>query len=226
MGSPTSGAYHDFVIHCETRSWPVHRVVICLRSEYFRKACDGEFEEARTREIRLAGNEPDIVDRMIDYLYLSNYDDFVSAKEPLGVPQGRLVVNALVYALADQYGINPLKDVAAQKTIAALNDDWKDESFLTALNIAWTSTPQSDRQLRSCYLAFINNHTADLRHRESFFELLRSNPELMVNVVETSWDASRPATTSPCGSCGLGTDETQRIGSSTSKKAKKNLWGQ
>ncbi|MCJ1435434.1 hypothetical protein MMC27_004807 [Xylographa pallens] len=100
-----SGAYHDFVIRCVHRSWRVHRLVICLQSDFFRKVCDGNSEEARKGEITLAESDPGIVDRMIDYLYLSDYSDVAASPKDLSPHKRRLVINALVYAIADQYAI-------------------------------------------------------------------------------------------------------------------------
>lgn len=36
--------YSDFTIRCGARSWKVHKVIISSVSEYFEKACSGEFK--------------------------------------------------------------------------------------------------------------------------------------------------------------------------------------
>ncbi|MCJ1282828.1 hypothetical protein MMC26_002154 [Xylographa opegraphella] len=150
------------------------------------------YQEARSGELTLAGNDPAIVDCMIQYLYLGDYSAAATPAADPAPPQGRLVTHALVYAIADQCAIPHLQTVARQKTAAAVAFDWRDggsdESFVQAADLAWTTTPQSDRGLRDCYLAFIDNHTAELRGSAAFFELLRRNAELVVNVVESAWD--------------------------------------
>ena len=35
--------YCDFVIECENAKFSVHRIILCSRSEYFDKACSGQF---------------------------------------------------------------------------------------------------------------------------------------------------------------------------------------
>ena len=175
----------------------------------------------------LAENDPDIVERMIDYLYLSDYNDVAASTEGFDPNDCRLWINALVYVIAGQYAIPHLQTVARKKTEAALAGNWKedgtDESFVKALDLVWTTTPQSDRGLRDCYLAFVNSHTAELRNSKSFFELLRSNADFMVNVVESAWDAAPTKTTIRTSLWGFdkqSADETQDVGWPMGKKGK------
>jgi hypothetical protein len=53
-------------IHAET--FPVHRDIL-LKSEYFRKALDGEFREAGEQAIDLPEEDPDIFSFVIAFLY-------------------------------------------------------------------------------------------------------------------------------------------------------------
>ena len=36
--------FSDMMIECEGRKWAVHRAIICTQSEYFMKACEGQFK--------------------------------------------------------------------------------------------------------------------------------------------------------------------------------------
>jgi len=123
--------YSDLTIRCGGRHWNAHRVVICLRSKFFDKACDGPFKESSTREITLMEDDPEAVDRMINWLYCLDYND---APTHNGVRQskGSLSINALVYAIADKYDIKGLKKTAIEKTEAALKLplDFKNKDFL------------------------------------------------------------------------------------------------
>ena len=38
-----SGKYSDLTLTCGSRSWKVHKSVLCLQSDFFAKACDGDF---------------------------------------------------------------------------------------------------------------------------------------------------------------------------------------
>ena len=45
-----SGKYSDLALHCDSRKWKVHKSVLCIQSEFFAKACDGEFKVSKPRE--------------------------------------------------------------------------------------------------------------------------------------------------------------------------------
>ena len=128
---------------------------------------------------------------MLDYLYRLDYDDQTESY-PRAL-EGRLTVNARMYALADKYEIWALKELAKQKSIKALETDWKEGSFLSALQLVWTTTPYSDRGLRDCYLPVITAHKMDLHNRERFMELVRTVEDFGLDIVDMEWKrAARP----------------------------------
>ncbi|KGO75155.1 Uncharacterized protein PITC_058250 [Penicillium italicum] len=64
--------YSDFTIVCGDGEYAVHKCIVCTRSTFFAKACDGGFEESSTNTVVLQ-EEPVLVERMIDYLYSLDY---------------------------------------------------------------------------------------------------------------------------------------------------------
>ena len=56
----------------------------------------------------------------------------------------RLVVNTLMYALADRYAIENLKELAKLKFGAAMVQDRDGQVFAYAAELVFTSTPSSD----------------------------------------------------------------------------------
>ena len=44
-----SGKYSDLTLTCGSRSWKVHKGVLCLQSDFFAKACDGNFKVGDSR---------------------------------------------------------------------------------------------------------------------------------------------------------------------------------
>ena len=126
---------------------------------------------------------------MIRYLYRLDYHDQACASDvkdsvTAGSP---LVINACIYALADKYEIPELKEVAKQKTMAAMETEWKKECFLDAIHLVWATTPSSDRGLRDCYIPIISKHRTDLRAREDFMDVLRLRQDLAVDILEVTW---------------------------------------
>ncbi|KAF5594759.1 hypothetical protein FPCIR_4773 [Fusarium pseudocircinatum] len=68
-----TGDYSDLTITCGKDQYRVHKAIICPRSNFFKAACDGKFEEAHTGEVDLPDDDPAAVRMMIEYLYHDTY---------------------------------------------------------------------------------------------------------------------------------------------------------
>ncbi|KAK5170565.1 uncharacterized protein LTR77_005153 [Saxophila tyrrhenica] len=81
-----TGAYSDLTIHCGEKSWAVHKVLLCSRSDYFKAACRPDaFKEGHDacinlvattdegHEDDLSADNPEAVELMIDLIYRHNY---------------------------------------------------------------------------------------------------------------------------------------------------------
>ncbi|KAL5332136.1 BTB/POZ protein [Aspergillus crustosus] len=64
--------YSDLKIICKGRTFPAHKLVVCSRSEYFKRACFGEFKETRD-PIRLDNTDPVLLEKVLEFLYTGNY---------------------------------------------------------------------------------------------------------------------------------------------------------
>ncbi|KKZ61492.1 hypothetical protein EMCG_03908 [[Emmonsia] crescens] len=69
-----TGLFSDLTLHCQSKTFAVHRCIVCLQSEFFNKGLTGEFKEASTPIFNL-DDDPFIVGKMVQYLYGANYDD-------------------------------------------------------------------------------------------------------------------------------------------------------
>ncbi|KAK6208605.1 hypothetical protein QIS74_12123 [Colletotrichum tabaci] len=60
--------------------YSTHRVVVCGQSSFFEKALSGSSKKAATATVDLPEDDPDILERFLEYLYTGNYDDKVVPK--------------------------------------------------------------------------------------------------------------------------------------------------
>ncbi|KAL8923528.1 MAG: hypothetical protein Q9172_003064 [Xanthocarpia lactea] len=72
-----SADFGDFTIACGESHWKVHRIVVCLHSDYFWKACQSVFKEGDSGFIQLKEENPVVIAKLIDYFYGFDYDDRV-----------------------------------------------------------------------------------------------------------------------------------------------------
>ena len=114
------------------------------------------------------------------------------------IPAGELAIHASMYSLADKYGIEGLKSTCVRKMTAALQGiGWDQvwtfhspqarmEEFAAAVAIAWSTTPASDRDLRTVLLDYSVRHVKRLVKLKEFEEAFRRLPqfafELMARV--------------------------------------------
>ncbi|KAI9037152.1 BTB/POZ domain-containing protein [Aspergillus affinis] len=69
------GQYTDLTVTCGDRSFQVHKVVVCAQSPFFDAACGGQFKESSESRIDLSDEDPEMVERLFQFLYLGNYAD-------------------------------------------------------------------------------------------------------------------------------------------------------
>ena len=133
---------------------------------------------------------------MLQYLYGLDYTIDVServSEDPYAHTYGpnyassiELLVYADVYSIGDKYGINGLKGVASEKFATTLRQniwhawDWTDEIGIlcTVIKHIFTSTPDSDKGLRSQVLKYAKINLKHLLQLENFKKLLTDIPEL------------------------------------------------
>ncbi|OQE23475.1 hypothetical protein PENFLA_c011G02736 [Penicillium flavigenum] len=179
--------YSDLTIVCGDKEYAVHKCIVCPRSDFFAKACDGGFEESVTNRVVLE-EKPDIIERMIEYLYTLDYQLEVHSPETelSGNPDGEnaedsleelgntdeeaatacntLLLHILVYSLADRLLIHGLKALSKDKLKKELARVRLDSStFPHIVSGIYSSTPQSDRGLRDLAVKMAMDNLVALR---------------------------------------------------------------
>ncbi|OXV07803.1 hypothetical protein Egran_04433, partial [Elaphomyces granulatus] len=146
----SSGKYSDLTVHCEDNAW----------------------KEAKSGEIKLAGDEPLVVEAMLQALYDGDYVGIEEKEEFLENP---LVFHAKVYAIGEKYDIAPLKDLAQTKTENILTLEWTPTYFFAAVNEVYQSTIPKDRGLRDIYAQVATAQGPKLFANKEFEEVMDQN---------------------------------------------------
>ncbi|KAL2270576.1 hypothetical protein VTJ83DRAFT_2760 [Remersonia thermophila] len=70
-----SEKWTDMTIRCGGREFQAHRAVVCTQSQFFDLALSGPFREAQTGVVDLPEDDPDILERFLEFLYTGTYQD-------------------------------------------------------------------------------------------------------------------------------------------------------
>ncbi|KAF9872000.1 hypothetical protein CkaCkLH20_10632 [Colletotrichum karsti] len=73
-----SDKFSDMTITCGGRTFKAHRAIVCPQSSFFDKAFSSGFKEASSSTINLPEDDPDVLQRLLQFLYTGNYDEGVS----------------------------------------------------------------------------------------------------------------------------------------------------
>ncbi|KAH7011365.1 hypothetical protein EDB80DRAFT_876030 [Ilyonectria destructans] len=196
-----SGVYSDLLIKCGTDEYYVHKILLCTRSPFFAKACDGPFKEGQNGEIDLPDDDPEAVSAMICYLYRGCYPRVEAdaerpqmkrlgegwnvetyGEETIALQDEYLCLHAKVYAIAEKYQISGLKEMAHRSFSFLVPRTISPHNFAEASEIAYTMTVDSDRGLRDLVVDVLFSKSQFLED-EALKKLLKRLPDLTYDYV-------------------------------------------
>ncbi|KAK4553424.1 hypothetical protein LTR86_009481 [Recurvomyces mirabilis] len=151
----TSGAASDLTVTCGAWSKQVHSCILVSQSDFFARACEGPFREARDRIIDLSGDDQAAAEAMLYYFYHGTYHA-ASTQQPHSLPR----FHARVYFIADKYFVAPLTDLALANFKTGVLRSWHSEGFADAVQETYNNTTSRDHRLRIVIRETISNHAA------------------------------------------------------------------
>ncbi|KAK4963380.1 hypothetical protein LTR10_001008 [Elasticomyces elasticus] len=155
----TSGKHTDLKIKLGDHIWNVHKNIVCARSDFFVKACEGKFKEADDGVVEIHDDDPTVIDKMIHYIYKTEYDDADTEVAPV-------LLNVRVVAAAEKYFVKFLAPFAVSKLKYHVEGAWETDAFVDAIGEAYTTTHDSDRELRDTLLKVVVGRANMLFNKE------------------------------------------------------------
>ncbi|KAI9847324.1 MAG: hypothetical protein M1837_002911 [Sclerophora amabilis] len=179
----------DLTLICGKETFKVHKLVVCSQSKVLRAACVGVFKEAASDSIELH-DELVVVERLVQFFYEGDYPDLteppVSNQKDSSV-MSNIKLHALMYAAADKYDISALTTEAKKRFEKSLAKFPTNLSVLSAVNTVYTTTPDSDHELRDILVNYIRTRRHSILIGDGseslFWEAVRSIPDFAANII-------------------------------------------
>ncbi|KAJ9612484.1 hypothetical protein H2200_004081 [Cladophialophora chaetospira] len=165
--------FTDLTIRCESAEFRVHRVV-----------------DSPTVKIELSGEEPQIIERLLEYCYSAKYAN-LSGNQFLG--------HAKMYVAATKYGLPKLATAALDKYRTIGGDHWNGADFLQSISYIYRSPPESDPAMRRLAGFLASSHMRKLTAVQTQYDALRRT---CIDVPDFAFDLLLTATRRvPLGIC-------------------------
>ncbi|KAI7377364.1 hypothetical protein KC336_g19571 [Hortaea werneckii] len=167
-----SGTYSDLTLVCGGKEFHVHKIILDAQSPVFHKLLSGSFKS----RIEVA-DDPEAFEVLIHYLYNFTLPESASSDSP-----SRSAFAVRLYAIADKYNVEPLRDMAAQRLRKTI-DVHAVPAFVEAVRMIDELTPPSDKTLWKIVLPLMTGNITFLLGQQDFRDLLQDMPQLMYELL-------------------------------------------
>ncbi|KAF2434943.1 hypothetical protein EJ08DRAFT_722179 [Tothia fuscella] len=182
----TNGKFSDLTVFCHEDKYFLHKSVLCTQSEFFAKACDGNFKEGKTGVIDLSEDDRFAIKAMLEFLYRCDYHYKLPKPEESRISDSEMSLHVKVYAIADKYFISSLKNPALAKFKKCAESAFSSgvidvDDFTRVAQDAYQSTLATDQGLCDVVVRLTPKHLETLLESIPPLELTNSgNPSYAV----------------------------------------------
>ncbi|TVY40304.1 hypothetical protein LOCC1_G005411 [Lachnellula occidentalis] len=189
-----SGKYSDMRLETsDGKVYHLHRSIVCSQSKPLAAFMDGNFQEAQTGTISLFHDDPQAIEKLVDFLYKSEYSYDVKQLPKPSFPSttatetasNETLLHTKVYVLAEKYDVPALKTLASQHFKTCLPRNVLTNAFVESLEIIFTQTPETDRLLKDIALEFVGKNYRRLSNIAEFIDLCKQNGDVAGEVIRT-----------------------------------------
>ncbi|KAK7536814.1 uncharacterized protein J3D65DRAFT_667540 [Phyllosticta citribraziliensis] len=176
-----TGLYSDAQVVVGTTIFNVHKSVLCTQNAYFAHAFDVAhgFKESYTSVITI--EEPanvEVIKAMLEYIYKG---DYTVASDT----EAQLVVDTGVYAAAEMFRVEGLKQLAAERISSNIDKVFSSSNLAIVLDNVYEYTPEHDRQVRDLFAkaATTKIEREGLLGSATFREAIKENGNFAADIV-------------------------------------------
>ncbi|ERF75490.1 hypothetical protein EPUS_08304 [Endocarpon pusillum Z07020] len=141
------------------------------------RSSDAEASNASNSDATVVSAEREVLAETL----VNNNDGNVHSQ---GDSQPTLFSSVRVYAIADKYNVQSLKDLAKQRFGRWARRNWACADFTAIIREVFNSTPSSDRGLRDIVSGIVANHSDFFIQKDGFRELVEDVGELGLGMLD------------------------------------------
>ncbi|KAK4891416.1 hypothetical protein LTR27_009911 [Elasticomyces elasticus] len=173
--------YSDLTVTCGGLEWNVHKSIICTQSDFFAKACDGSFREAKEARIDLSSDDHRAVAALLYFFYHGDY----CAADTHSEDFSPMMLHVKLYIMADKYFSERLRQVSFSKLVFDMGMGYKTHAFADTKAEIYATT-SSDSQLWAIAVKATKEHASSLfgvrKYNVRFKEVAWTTPEFAADV--------------------------------------------